>query len=158
MVAERTVGLVSLLRERFIQVIVARRRRALGLSEPGCGGSPYEGERSRKNKLLSGSIDGVSLDEAEDADTDAFQNQRRSVDSAPGDTLIMSKASLTDQALARLTGAPLQKGNRLSLLRNGPETYDEWLAAIARAERWVHLENYLFEADKVGRRFAEALA
>jgi len=39
------------------------------------------------------------------------------------------------------------------LLRDGPATYDDWLAPIGRAERWVHLENYIFRADKVGHRF-----
>jgi cardiolipin synthase len=43
------------------------------------------------------------------------------------------------------------------LLKDGPRTYDDWLAEISRAERWVHLENYIFRADEVGYRFAEAL-
>src|SRR3712207_4922424 len=47
-----------------------------------------------------------------------------------------------DRALARASGAPLRKGNKLALLKNGPNTYDDWLAAIARAQRWVHLDNY----------------
>jgi len=58
---------------------------------------------------------------------------------------------------SRVSGAPLRHGNRLTLLRNGPEAYDQWLDEIARAERWVHLENYIFKADGVGRRFADAL-
>jgi cardiolipin synthase len=62
-----------------------------------------------------------------------------------------------DIALARASDAPLREGNRLRLLKNGPDTYDDWLAEITRAERWVHLENYIFRADKVGNRFAEAL-
>ncbi len=62
-----------------------------------------------------------------------------------------------DRALARASDAPLREGNRLKLLKNGPDTYDDWLAEISRAERWVHLENYIFEADKVGHRFADAL-
>ncbi len=62
-----------------------------------------------------------------------------------------------DRALARASDAPLRQGNRLKLLKNGPDTYDDWLAEISRAERWVHLENYIFEADKVGHRFADAL-
>src|SRR3712207_1513538 len=46
---------------------------------------------------------------------------------------------------------------RSSLLRNGPNTFDYWLEAISRAEHWIHLDNYIFRADGVGQRFAEAL-
>ncbi len=63
-----------------------------------------------------------------------------------------------DRALARTSDAPLWEGNRLALLKNDPNTYDDWLAAIGRARHRVHLENYIFRADRVGRRFAEALA
>ena len=62
-----------------------------------------------------------------------------------------------DRTFKRVSDAPLREGNRLSLLKNGPQTYDEWLEEIGRAEKWVHLENYIFKADHVGRRFAEAL-
>ena len=62
-----------------------------------------------------------------------------------------------NRALARITEAPQRLGNRVSLLRNGSETYDDWLPAIARAQRWVHLENYIFKADQIGRVFGEAL-
>src|SRR5947209_11565531 len=63
-----------------------------------------------------------------------------------------------DSALARASDAPLREGNRLALLENGPQTYDDWLTAISRAKRWVHLDNYIFLADSIGQRFAEALA
>src|SRR5829696_814133 len=62
-----------------------------------------------------------------------------------------------DRALARASDAPLREGNRLELLRNGPDTYDDWLAAISRAERWVHLDNYIFCDDEIGGKFAKAL-
>ena len=62
-----------------------------------------------------------------------------------------------DKAMARTSDAPLRSGNRLDLLQNGPDTYDDWIAAIGRAEKWVHLDNYIFQDDAVGRRFAEAL-
>ncbi|ABG03649.1 Phospholipase D/Transphosphatidylase [Rubrobacter xylanophilus DSM 9941] len=65
---------------------------------------------------------------------------------------------LLDRAMRRACGAPLRSGNRLELLRDGPATYDSWLAAIEGARRWVHLENYIFSDDGVGRRFAEALS
>ncbi len=63
-----------------------------------------------------------------------------------------------DRALARASDAPLREGNRLELLRNGPDTYEDWLAAISEAERWVHLDNYIFSDDEVGERFARALS
>jgi cardiolipin synthase A/B len=60
-------------------------------------------------------------------------------------------------ALARASDAPLREGNQLKLLKSGPDTYDAWLAEIGHAERWVYLENYIFQADEVGERFADAL-
>jgi cardiolipin synthase A/B len=62
-----------------------------------------------------------------------------------------------DRALARASDAPLREGNQLELLRNGPDTYDHWLTAIGGAKRWVHLDNYIFQDDEVGERFARAL-
>jgi len=52
----------------------------------------------------------------------------------------------------------LREGNRLELLKNGPDTYEDWLAAIGRARHWVHLDNYIFENDEIGHRFADALS
>jgi cardiolipin synthase len=69
----------------------------------------------------------------------------------------MSRDGRLEIALARASDAPLREGNRLRLLKNGPDTYDDWISAITRAERWVHLENYIFRADGVGQRFADAL-
>jgi cardiolipin synthase len=67
------------------------------------------------------------------------------------------RGARVDRALARTSDAPLREGNRLELLKNGPHTYDDWLATIARARRWVHLDNYIFQNDTTGKRFAEAL-
>lgn len=61
------------------------------------------------------------------------------------------------QALTRTSDAPLREGNRLTLLKDGPDTYDDWLGAIHAAERWIHVDNYIFEADATGLRFSEAL-
>src|SRR5215212_6226488 len=69
-----------------------------------------------------------------------------------------SREGRLDRALARASDAPLREGNRLGLLKNGSHTYDDWLAAISRARRWVHLDNYIIRYDDTGRRFAEALA
>ena len=50
-----------------------------------------------------------------------------------------SRGESLDRALGRASDAPLRTGNRLTLLRNGPETFDEWLEEIGRAEKWIHL-------------------
>ena len=67
------------------------------------------------------------------------------------------RGSRLDRAIARAGEAPRRDGNRLTLLKDGPNTYDDWLAEISGAQRWVHLENYIVRADEVGERFAEAL-
>ncbi|MEI6136377.1 MAG: phospholipase D-like domain-containing protein [Chloroflexota bacterium] len=65
---------------------------------------------------------------------------------------------ISDQALARTSGAQLHAGNRLTLLQNGDATYNDWLRAIRGAQRWVHFENYIFKNDQIGNKFADALA
>jgi cardiolipin synthase A/B len=60
--------------------------------------------------------------------------------------------------LGRVSDAPLRDGNSIQLLKNGPDTYDHWLAAIARAQRWIHLDNYIIANDEIGNKFAEALS
>ena len=60
--------------------------------------------------------------------------------------------------MARVSDSPLRYGNELRLLENGPTTYDDWLAEIRNAQRWVHLENYIFRADEIGHRFSDALS
>jgi hypothetical protein len=59
-----------------------------------------------------------------------------------------------DNALERTSAASLRGGNRLELLHNGPDTYDDWLSAIAGARRWVHLDNYIFSDDWFSPRCA----
>jgi cardiolipin synthase A/B len=60
--------------------------------------------------------------------------------------------------LGRVSDAPLREDNGISLLKNGPDTYDDWLTAISRAKRWIHLDNYIIANDEVGNRFARALS
>jgi cardiolipin synthase len=48
-------------------------------------------------------------------------------------------------------------GNRLTLLRNGAEFFPALEAAIDGAQREIHLQTYIFRADAVGARIAEAL-
>jgi cardiolipin synthase len=63
-----------------------------------------------------------------------------------------------ERAMVRASDAALIRGNVARLLIDGPMTFDAWLHQIARAERWIHLENYIIRDDRTGRRFREALA
>ena len=63
---------------------------------------------------------------------------------------------LADQAFSRAAGAPLIKGNHITLLKDAAENYPAWLDAIARAERYIHFESYIIHEDDEGWKFADA--
>ncbi len=52
---------------------------------------------------------------------------------------------------------PILGGNRVDLLADGDETYGAMLRAIDEARRSVSFSSYIFDADRAGRRFVEAL-
>jgi len=56
-----------------------------------------------------------------------------------------------------IVGRPLVVGNRVTLLQDGPATYQAMFEAIARARDHINLEVYIFEDDETGRQFADAL-
>ncbi len=56
-----------------------------------------------------------------------------------------------------ITGSPLTAGNKVTLLQDGPTTYQAMMAAIDAARDHINMETYIFEDDEVGQRFAEAL-
>ncbi len=60
--------------------------------------------------------------------------------------------------MLRASDATQVHGNAARLLVDGPMTFDAWLAAAARAERYIHLENYIVRDDRTGRSFRDALA
>jgi cardiolipin synthase len=55
-----------------------------------------------------------------------------------------------------LSDVPLVVGNKVTLLENGPETYDAMLRAIAGAKSSINMEMYIISAGPVGQRFADA--
>ncbi|MEO8211731.1 MAG: phospholipase D-like domain-containing protein [Myxococcales bacterium] len=77
--------------------------------------------------------------------------------SAAGSQAIRSLRQLAEQALSRTSGAPLVDHNRVRLLCDATENYPAMLEAIRSARKFVHLENYIFDEDEVGREFADAL-
>ncbi|MBA3582005.1 MAG: cardiolipin synthase [Gammaproteobacteria bacterium] len=53
--------------------------------------------------------------------------------------------------------SPLVAGNKVVLLQDGPATYQAMLSAIKAAKDHINMETYIFEADDVGKLFAQAL-
>jgi cardiolipin synthase len=56
-----------------------------------------------------------------------------------------------------ISGRPLITGNKVTLLIDGPATYDAMSKAIRSAKDHINLETYIFEDDELGRRFADLL-
>lgn len=56
-----------------------------------------------------------------------------------------------------VTRRPLLPGNRVVPLHNGEEAYPVMLAAIDGAQSSICLSTYIFDSDKSGQRFVEAL-
>ena len=61
------------------------------------------------------------------------------------------------RGLWRVAAADVSCGNRVRLIQDGPQAFDEMIALIHRARRSVALESYIFRSDEVGQRFGEAL-
>lgn len=55
------------------------------------------------------------------------------------------------------TGRPLIAGNQVDLLFDGPQTLAAMRQAIEGATDSINLETYIFDADEVGRQFADLL-
>src|SRR5215467_9403239 len=59
--------------------------------------------------------------------------------------------------LWRIAAADVSSGNRVTLLRDGPATFDAMLDLIDGAKASISLESYIFRSDDVGERFADRL-
>lgn len=73
---------------------------------------------------------------------------------AGGDPSIFDRHLALEEAIV---GSPLVAGNKTVLLQDGPQTYEAMLKAIRAARHHINFEIYIFEADEVGRTFADAL-
>jgi cardiolipin synthase A/B len=62
-----------------------------------------------------------------------------------------------ERAIGVLTGRPPRLGNKVTMLRNGDETYPPMLEAIAAAKVSIAFSSYIFEADDTGTIFIAAL-
>ncbi len=56
-----------------------------------------------------------------------------------------------------IVGSPLTTGNQVTLLQDGPATYQSMLTAISAARDHINMETYILDDDEVGRSFAQTL-
>lgn len=61
------------------------------------------------------------------------------------------------EAMRRLSGTKLTRGNRAELLIDGQATFDSILAGIAAAQHYVLVQFYMFHDDGLGKRMQQAL-
>jgi len=71
-----------------------------------------------------------------------------------GPTDILSKHI---QFMETLSHSPLIAGNKVTLLRDGPESISAMTEAIRNAKDHIHLEVFIFRDDEVGRPLADLL-
>jgi cardiolipin synthase A/B len=78
----------------------------------------------------------------------------KNLEARSGKTDILGRHLAFEQAIS---GSPLMLGNQVTLLENGGDTYRAMFGAIEGATRNINLETYLFDGDKIGDKFANAL-
>lgn len=92
--------------------------------------------------------------EPDDLDRDKVRQSPRAVPLSIFPPRIRRMAGIAEA----LTGVPMLSGNEVQPLFNGEEAYPPMLEAINGARRRVWLTTYIFDNDKTGKAFIEALA
>ena len=79
-------------------------------------------------------------------------------DRVVADLLAATRGPSFARGLWRIAAADVSSDNRVTLLRDGPATFDAMLNLIESARMSVALECYIFRSDDVGQRFGAALS
>lgn len=77
------------------------------------------------------------------------------IDGKHGTSDILQKHLAYEQAVN--ADSPLVLGNKLTLLQDGPATYQAMFAAIRGAKNHINLEIYIFDDDEIGKKFSDLL-
>jgi cardiolipin synthase len=71
-----------------------------------------------------------------------------------GDVDMLDKQIALEQDIV---DSPLVVGNKVTLLQDGPATYEAMFAAIRKAKDHINMESYIIDDDEVGRQLADLL-
>lgn len=80
---------------------------------------------------------------------------RAAVGDDPGQLAFARRVGAIESAITR---KPIQAGNTVHLLVDGPATHAAQLEAIRAAKHHVHLEVYILTDEHIGKQYADALA
>ena len=86
--------------------------------------------------------------------TEAGKQIVAALEQRAGKTDILKRHLAFEQAIS---GVPLSLGNKATLLQDGPNTYRAMFEAIDEAKDSINVEVYIFEDDRIGQEFANAL-
>jgi cardiolipin synthase len=103
----------------------------------------------RRAKLLRGGEDYYELPPTPHTVSDTMFCEKLDVAAARFKPLVSLVGVLAEH--------PLVYGNRVEPLLGGDDAFPAMLAAIDAAQRSISLESYIFDNDRAGRQFAEAL-
>lgn len=101
------------------------------------GTEQLEGQAEDQAEAGPGDGEALSLDHLLPGASDAMKAQARMMD--------------------RITRLQLTAGNQIHHLDSGDEAYPEMLKAIGEAQKSIALATYIFDYDRAGRQFVEAL-
>lgn len=62
-----------------------------------------------------------------------------------------------ERCAEELGGLPFTRGNRLNLLIDGDETFQQIFSALARAKKYICVNFFIVKNDKIGSKFQQAL-
>jgi cardiolipin synthase len=136
--------------QRIRTVAIVATIALLGLA--GCGTMPDAVEAIHSPHLYRQSPKFAGVDGPLPADRERHIVTR--LEQRTGDTDILDRHLAFEQAI---TGSPLIVGNKVTLLKNGPDTYRAMFDAIEGATDNINLETFTIEDDSAGKKFADVL-
>ena len=132
--------------QRFLRHITQ-----ITVSMPDCGLLPNAGREMAKPHAQQVEFEGahgpVSV-----ARSEAILARLEGKHSASG---VLQKHLAYEQAVN--AGSPQVLGNKLTLLQNGPATYQAMFASIREARDQINLETFIFDDGEIGKQFSDLL-
>jgi cardiolipin synthase len=120
------------------------------LSIVGCATLPDTDSLRERHAAQSARFEGALGQLSEKRSTAIVANLKQQ----SGDLDILDKQLSLEQDIV---GSPLVVGNKVTLLQDGPATYQAMFAAIRTAKDHINVESYIIEDDEVGRQFSDLL-